>query len=401
MKLSPVWLWSALGAWVLAATLVAGGSLRAEEANPTVKPVLDGNRAPFRMRFAPDGSRLYIVEEREDALAVLDPAAGTVLARYPTGGEEPSGLALSADGGLLAVCNRLSGSVLFLDPRDGRRLRLIALRGEPYDVALAADGKTAFVALSQLGEVAVVDVEQLQVAARIPVGRHPRALAFVTPAILGCGNTTEGTVSLIDVAAGREVRRLRTPAVNLRAITASPDGRLLYVTAQKAQTERPTETAVGIWSNQVFVLNQRGGVVENIWLDALGKLAADPDDIVLDAARGRAFVACGGGHTVQSLNVRGGGYDAKVADAVGAGPRSLALSPDRKELWVANYLGNDLAVLDPDTLKPLRRVPLGHATRPDPQALGRWLFRTATTVKGGEFSCNSCHTEGGVDAISW
>jgi cytochrome c peroxidase len=33
--------------------------------------------------------------------------------------------------------------------------------------------------------------------------------------------------------------------------------------------------------------------------------------------------------------------------------------------------------------------------------LGRYLFSTATIVKGGQFSCNSCHPDGGTDGIAW
>jgi YVTN family beta-propeller protein len=213
-------------------------------------------------------------------------------------------------------------------------------------------------------------------------------------------NATDGTVSLVDVKALRETRRLRTPAVNLRGIAVRPDGRFLYVTGQRAQNERPTETPVGVWSNQAFAVSLRGGIADNIWLDLLGKNASDPDDIVLSADGRRAYIACGGGNSVQSLQP-GGDYDAKLALDVGAVPRSLALSPDGRQLWVANSLGNDLAVLDAATLQPLRRVELGKASRVDPQILGEYLFRTATITRGGQFSCNSCHTDGGVDGISW
>jgi cytochrome c peroxidase len=64
-------------------------------------------------------------------------------------------------------------------------------------------------------------------------------------------------------------------------------------------------------------------------------------------------------------------------------------------------LGNDLAVVDTRTLKVVRRIPLGATTRKDPDLLGRYLFTTATIVKGEQFSCNSCHPDGSMDGISW
>src|SRR5688572_23346158 len=44
---------------------------------------LTGNRAPFRLCFAPDGSRVYVAESRESTVAVVDPASGRVLQRLP------------------------------------------------------------------------------------------------------------------------------------------------------------------------------------------------------------------------------------------------------------------------------------------------------------------------------
>ena len=48
----------------------------------------------------------------------------------------------------------------------------------------------------------------------------------------------------------------------------------------------------------------------------------------------------------------------------------LAFTPDGKEVWVANVLGNDLAVVDPKSLKVVRRVNLGSDGRAE---IRHWL----------------------------
>jgi YVTN family beta-propeller protein len=364
-------------------------------------PALDGNRAPFRMRFAPDGKRLYVTESESGTVAVIDPAAGRVLDHLSTGGEQPAGLELAPGGELLAVANSYGDSVTLIDLRTGRIARRLPLRGMPCDVAFTPDGSILCVALCQLDEVALVDIAKGEVAARIPVGSHPRALAITRGGLLVCLNSASGSVSVIDVQGQRVVRRIQTPAVNLRGVALRPDGRVAYVTGQRAQNERPTETAVGVWSNQMFAVSLGGGIVDNIWLDLLGKNAADPDGVALSADGSRAYVACGGGHTVQSIRLGGDGYDLRLAADVGCDPRGVALSPDGKEVWVANYLGNNLTVLDAATLAATRRIALGSTPTIRPGLLGEYLFRSSTITRGGQFSCNSCHTEGGVDGISW
>jgi mono/diheme cytochrome c family protein len=193
-----------------------------------------------------------------------------------------------------------------------------------------------------------------------------------------------------------------TTAVNLRGVALYPDGRTVIAVGQRAQNERPTETAVGIWSNQAFVQVPNGprNTLQNLWLDLMGSDVADPDSVVLDQANSRVFISCSGGNSVNVVPIRGNGDTVTVKD-IGAQPRGIAMNPDRKELWVANLLGNDIAVIDAGSLKITRRISLGPTARKDSNIAGRYLFGSAEIVKGAQFSCNSCHPDGGMDGISW
>jgi YVTN family beta-propeller protein len=388
----------------LALVLTAASLARSAEDGPqaAARPALDGNRGPFKIAFTADGSRAVVTEFDEGALAVIERVSGKVLRHISTGGMQPTGVAVTPNGALAIVTNSLSGSVAFVD-LNAFKTEILPLRGMPWDVVLSPDGARAYVSVSQLDQVAVIDVAARKVLGTIPTGRRPRALA-ITPdgATVVSANMTAGSISYLDTATRMETAQGRTPAVNLRGIAVFPDGRQTFVVGQRAQNERPTETAIGIWSNQAFLQVPNGprNGVQNLWLDLMGQDVADPDSVVLDAQRRRAFVTCSGGHSLNVVPVRGNG-DTLTVQHIGAHPRGLAFTPDGKELWVANMLGNDLAVVDPDSLKILRRVNLGPTERKDPTLLGRYLFTTATIVKGAQFSCNSCHPDGGTDGISW
>lgn len=393
-----------LAGFALVPATLALGQNAAEPPPPasTVKPALEGNRGPFEVAFTRDGARALVTEFDEGALAVIDVASGKVLHHLPTGGEQPTGVAVTPDGSLALVTNSWSGSLAFIDLKT-QKAATLPLPGMPYDVILSPDGATAYVSVSQLDQVAVVSVPERKVVARLETGRRPRSLA-ITPdgKVLAVGNFTQGSVSFFDLTTRRSMGEGPTPAVNLRGVAVYPNGRLAYCVAQRAQNERPTETAVGVWSNQSFHVqpNGRANGAENIWLDFLGKDVSDPDSVVFDPSYSRVFITCSGGHSVNVLPTRGGG-DPQVVQAVGAHPKGLAFRPDGKEVWVANHLGNDLAVIDPETLKVTRRIPLGPTKRQDPHLLGRFLFSTATIVNGSQFSCNSCHPDGNTDGISW
>ena len=334
-------------------------------------------------------------------MAIIDRATGRVLHHVPTGGEQPTGVAVTPNGTIAVVTNSLSGSLAFVDLKS-LKTETVPMRGVPWDVVLSPDGRTAYVSVSQLDRVAVVDVATHKVVGTIPTGRRPRALA-ITPdgATVVAANMTAGSVSYLDTASRTQTAQGPTPAVNLRGVAVFPDGREVFVVGQRAQNERPTETAIGIWSNQAFIQVPNGprNTLQNLWLDLMGKDVADPDSVVLNAQRTEAFITCSGGNSLNVVPLGDG--DTRTVQNVGVHPRGLAFSPDGKELWVANMLGNDLAVLNPRTLQIMRRVSLGPTTHKDPHMAGRYLFTTATIVKGAQFSCNSCHPDGGTDGISW
>jgi YVTN family beta-propeller protein len=392
----------ALGAGLALLLFSAGFAISRETPSISVRPALEGNRGPFEVAFTPDGGRAVVTEYDEGTLAIIDRESGKVLNHIPTGGSRPTGVAVAPDGSLAVVTNSLSGSVGFVD-LNALKTDTLPLRGMPWDVVLSQDGNRAYVSVSQLDQVAVIDVAARKIVSTIPTGRRPQALS-ITPdgATVVAANMNAGTVTYIDAKTLAPRGLGRTPAVNLRGVAVFPDGRQVFAVGQRAQNERPTETAIGIWSNQAFLQvpnGPRNGVV-NLWLDLMGKDVADPDSVVLDADRTRAFVTCSGGHSVNVVPVRGDGETVTVEN-VGAHPRGLAFTPDGRELWVANVLGNDLAVVNPRTLHITRRISLGPTRRKDPNLAGRFLFTTATIVNGRQFSCNSCHPDGGTDGIAW
>lgn len=402
--MSPSLRTAATAAAVVLTALLSTGVALTQETPPAhqVKPALDGNRGPFEVAFTADGSRALVSEFDEGALAIIDTASGKVLNHVSTGGQQPTGVAVSPDGKLALVTNSFSGSLAFVD-LTALKSTTLPLPGMPYDVLFSPDGSTAYVSISQLDQVAVVDVPTRKVVARIPTGRRPRALSMTPDGrVLVSANMTQGSVTFINTASRQPFGEGPTPAVNLRGVAVYPNGGLVYAVGQRAQNERPTESAVGIWSNQAFhqVPNGRATGVENIWLDLIGTDVSDPDSVVFDPQQKRAFVTCSGGHSVNVLPLRSGG-DPQVVQGVGAMPKGLAFRPGTQEVWVANHLGNDLAVIDATTLKVTRRINLGATPRKDPTLLGRFLFNTATLTKGEQFSCNSCHPDGNTDGISW
>lgn len=398
-----------LGVTVPAALLAAGLALAEETRDAPLPPDLPrATRGPVRIAFTPGGARALVTEGDTGTLAVLDPASGGVLRRISTGGKQPEGVAADSERSGV-VANALSGSVTRVDLETGKLLASLPLRGEPADVVLSRDRTRAFVSLAELDEVAVLDLSGLKLRARVPVGDRPRAMALTPDGrTLLAANFRGGDVSLIDTDALRERRRVAVPGVNLRGISVAPGGGHAFVTGQAPASTRVTWVAMDVWVNSLFRIElepEGGDEGARGRLDAPNAPVPDPDGIVA-LEDGRVAITASGRD--EALLVRApapssGYYDPVVERraAVGAHPRGIALSPDRRQLWVAGELGNTVSILDAATLRPLRRIDLGAPAKRDLRLAGRYLFGNAGMTAGGQFTCNSCHPGGGADGLNW
>lgn len=395
----------ALAAAIVAAALAAATRAAEQELPRSVLP--PATRGPLRIAFSPAGDRAFVTEADTGTIAVVDVARGELLRRMRTGGTEPRGIAVAPDG-TLAVANRFSGSVVRLDPATGRRLAAARLRGEPSELLLSRDGRTLFVSLGQRDEAAVLAWPELRLRARIPAPGRPEAMAL-TPdgrTLLIAGRRS-GEVAAVDTVSLREVRRFQLTGVNLRGIAVAPDGRTAWVTGQIPANSRVTAEPLDIWTNTLFVIDLARGQAPGAegWIDFPLAASPDPDGIV---ALGPDRVAVTLSGSDQVLLVRTPGpylrtYDPVVERrvAVGARPRGIAVAPGGRSLWVAGELDGSLTVLDAASFRLLRRIELGPPPGRDLRLRGRYLFGNAALTRGRQFTCNSCHPDGGSDGLVW
>jgi YVTN family beta-propeller protein len=381
-----------------------------------------GTRGPVALAFRTDGHELYVAEQDEGRVAVLDPETGQTLGQIDSGGTQPVALA-TAPGGRLVVANRFSGSLGILDAAGRALTAAVTLPGGPAGVVVTPAGE-AFVSLSQLDEVAVVGLAAAEVIARIPLvaadgpllgrrvttvstGRRPGALALAPDGrTVVCATSGGGALWLIDATARRVSACLPLPAVNLRGVAVTADGARALVTGQQPNpdfsTARPEET----WKNLLYVVRLAGAesrLEATVELDQPGDGAADPGAVAVAGSGGPVFVTLGGAHSLASLSLPGAADSTPGPQrlAVGAGPRGIALQPGTGEVWVANELGNSLSVLSPAGGPGARTVELALPTRPDRRLRGRLLFTSAQLTRGGRFTCNSCHPDGNSDGLAW
>ena len=182
--------------------------------------------------------------------------------------------------------------------------------------------------------LAIVDLTTFAVVARVPVGTGPHevvtsadgALAFA--ANYGDGSGAGQTISVIDLATQKELRRFDISPLRRPHGLAFADGRL-YFTSETSRLVARYDPA----SNQID------------WMIGTGQTGTH---MVHATPDGRAlYTANIGGNSISIIERGANPLQANVTSIpVGRGPEGLDVSPNGKELWAAHSQDGAISVID-------------------------------------------------------
>lgn len=422
-------------------------------------------RSPISVAAAPDGLTIYVTDRTGGSLAILDVAKMTKFNEIALR-RNPLGLALSGDGSRLYVAEHGAGSVAAIDAKTQEIVSRIPVGHCPSGVATADKGKRLYVGNQDRHTVSVVDLNQNppRVIKEIPVSREPSCLS-VTPdeqfvvvtnllaSSQGTDSTLAADVSIIDGSTLELAGTVKLPPGSSMVSGAciSPDGTWAYVVHGLGRFKLPITQLERGWVN-TYALSiidiANGSRLATILLDDLTQGAADPHSVICSSDGRQLWISHAGVHEISFIDVGlvhellGGkvpesltSLDDKTpaniwvriqqdpsqiaalendlaalykAGAIrrfssgGTGPRGLELSPDGRQLYVANYFSGSVAILDAGSGRPLGTIPLGPHQEPNSIRRGEIIFHDATHAFQRWHSCASCHAnEGRIDGLRW
>jgi len=261
------------------------------------------SRRPRDMKFRADHQQLYVACGDDDVIDVIDVARLAVVDHIPTG-PSPEIFALSEDGKALYVSNEEGSALQEISVADKIITREVPTGAEPEGVAVSSDGKTIYVTSEVTDMIHVIDGEAGVVTDNIVVGTRPRRILLLPDGKeLWVSNELSGQVSIIDRTANRVIGAVNFLPPGFRPVDVTPvgmtmtrDGKLVVVTLGRA--------------NHIAFVDSATKKVE-------------------------AYVLVGG---------RAWG---------------VALSPDEKTLYVANGLSDDLTIVDMESRRAVKTIPVG------------------------------------------
>jgi len=233
----------------------------------------------------------------------------------------------------------------------------LAVRGSPVEAAVAPDGRHVYVAqYSMYGPgfnhpgwdtgwvndvidrsfVYEISTTTLRITRVIRVGPVPKAVG-VSPdgRWLLVGNWTHRDVSLVNLRTGREVKRIVVGG-NPRGIAFAPDSSVVYLTAESGQRLMEYRFSTGRLRTLISLL------------------PGEPRHLVIDPTGHYLYASLNKGGGVVKIDIG----RRRIVDRVttGANPRTIALAPDGRSLYVVNYESQTVAKVRTSDMLVLQRL---------------------------------------------
>jgi YVTN family beta-propeller protein len=225
---------------------------------------LGEHRQPHGIAWLPEGRRLVVtIQDPHSALLVVDPARG-VQAVVPTGQAISHMVALAPDGRRAWVSAIGSGTVSAIDLAGPRVVATVATGAGAEGIAVRPGGREVWVTNREADTVTVLDAATHRPLATLPCADFPIRVAFTPDGRLALVSTARsGEVAVFDAAARRELQRV---AMAAPPVAEAPD-RLLA--ARVGGGPAPVGILVPPTGGVAYVANTQADVVSVIDLERL------------------------------------------------------------------------------------------------------------------------------------
>ena len=392
--------------------------------------------SPVELAVSPDGGRLYILCEGTGEVAVYDTRARAIQRRIPVG-REPKGLSLTEDGRWLYVANSWSDSVSEIDTGSLVVARTLPAGFEPNAVVADRERRFLYVANRISNDVAVVDLATGREVKRLAAGRGASYLALspdgshvycthIYPIPGAFRTPPESEITVIDTASQTVVERQGLHNVaGVFHVALSADGRLGLAAQLRPKNLIPLAHVEHGWvmGNSLSVFGEDVGELVQIPLDELDRYYTPPFAIAIAPDKSTAYVSTTGSDSVTVIDIGAMLGFLRSSDAstrrtlandlsasanyvvaripVGQAPKGLALSPDGRQLYVANRTGDDISIVDTAERRVTGTIALEAPPALTTERRGERLFYSARFAFQGHFGCANCHLEATFDGLQW
>ena len=304
------------------------------------------------------GKRVVIVQTNSagDNVHLIDPLTNKVVGII-SGIEANHGAAVAPDGTRIYVSNEADSTLDVVDGKSLNVINKIKLSAHPNNIAVAKDGKRVYVGIIQApGGVDVIDTTTMMNLKTLPTQGSIHNV-YVTPdgKHVVAGSIAGKTVNVFDAQTDERVWVLDMGlGVRPMAFLANPDGSTKWLFVQL--------TDFNGFAVVDFAARKEINRINNPALPPGKKEVpegSDPSHGMAVTADSKTLVVCSRvnnylySYSLPDLKLIGS------AELTGMGAGWVTLTPDGKTAYVANPVTNDVSVVDVKTMKETTRIKVG------------------------------------------
>lgn len=228
-----------------------------------------------------------------------------------------------------------------------QRLMIVVVLAVVLDSGVATQSSPRLLVLNKEdATLAIVDPASGRVLGRVPTGEGPHELVVSTDGKLafasnyGTGAAPGHTISMIDIAAQKEVRRIDIAPLSRPHGLAFAGGKL-YFTAEASRKIARYDPAAA----QVDWEFETGQATTHMLLPTKDVRTIFTSNI--------------GSDSVSAVQQGADGTWTQTVIAVGKGPEGIDLSPNGREVWSAHSRDGSVSIIDVATRKVIQTLALG------------------------------------------
>ena len=254
---------------------------------------------------------------------------------------------LFAQSARLLVLNKEDATIAIIDPASGKTLGTVPVGQGPHELVTSTDGKWAFASNYGTGPAPGHTISMIDIAARKELRRidvaplsRPHGLAFVNGKLYFTAEANR-KIARYDPAAGKVDWEFETAQNGTHMVLPVKNARTIFTS--------------NIGSDNVSAIEQGA---DGAWTQTVIAVGKGPEGIDLSP----------NGRKIWSAHSRDGGVSIidvatkKVTHTINAGTKRsnrIKLTPDGKFALVSDLEAGDLVVLDTAARKEIKRLPLG------------------------------------------
>jgi YVTN family beta-propeller protein len=308
------------------------------------------------------GKRVVIVQTNSagDNVHIIDPVTNKVVGVIE-GIEVSHGAAVAPDGSRIYISDEADSTLDIVEGHSLKVIKKVPLSGHPNNIAIAKDGRRVYVGIIQTpGGVDVIDTTSLQNAKTMPT-KGTIHNVYVTPdgKYVVAGSIGGKTINVFDALTEQPAWVLEMDlGIRPMAFAPNADGSTKWIFVQL--------TGFNGFAVVDFATRKEVRRIQNPDLPP-GKQTvpegSDPSHGMAVTADGKTLVVCSRlnnylySYSLPDLKLTGS------AELGGKGAGWVTLTPDGKTAYVANPVTNDVSVVDVRSMKEVTRIPVGYVPK--------------------------------------